>query len=172
MKKCSLLFAVLVLIPASSSAQLGIKWGIGANVAIPSADLGDFVATGFGGTGMVKFGLIPIIDVTAGLEYVKFTGKDITQGSLTGEGEGNAWGYIVGGRISVLPPLLYAGLETGAYTFTAEFTAPSVPSTDNSDTKFFVGPMVGVNLGMLDANLRYVWADGNDFASLRGMIWF
>jgi hypothetical protein len=171
MKRFILLVALLAILPAAAYSQLGLKWGIGANVTFPSADLGDFVATGFGGTGMVKIGIIPIIDVTAGLEYVKFTGKDITQGGLTGEAEANAWGYIVGGRLSIFPTL-YAGLETGAYTFSSEFTAPSVPSVDDSETKFFVGPMLGANLGMFDANLRYVWADGNDFLSLRGMVWF
>jgi hypothetical protein len=171
MNKILLFVMLVVFVPALSFAQLGISWGIGPNVTFPASDLGDAAATGFGGTGLVKLGLIPIVDVTAGIEYVKFGGKDITTPLGTGENEINAWGYLVGGRVSVFP-MIYAGLETGAYTFSSEFTIPSGPSGDESATKFFFSPMVGVNISMFDANLRYVIADGNDFVSLRGMVWF
>ncbi len=172
MNRFLILLVLFVLIPTAAFSQLGFKFGIGANVTFPAADLSDVVATGFGGTAMVKFGLIPLVDLTGGVEYIKFTGKDITQGTATGESEGNAWGYFVGGRINIIPPMLYGGLELGGYSFSSEFTVPNSGTFEGSSTEFFYAPMAGVNLGPIDANLRYVVADGSNFVSLRGMFWF
>ena len=121
---------------------------------------------------MVKFGLIPLLDLTGGLEYIKFTSKDFTIGTTTYSGEASAWGYFVGGRMTILPPVLYAGLELGGYSFSSEVSAPNLPTSEPSNTEFFYAPMVGGNLGPIDANLRYVVADGSNFWSLRGMFWF
>ena len=172
MNRLLILLVILILIPTAAFSQLGIKFGIGANVTFPAADLSDAVATGFGGTAMVKFGLIPLIDLTGGVEYIKFTGKDITTGVGTGESEGNAWGYFVGGRVNILPPTFYAGLELGGYSLSSEVTVPNFGTQEGSETEFFYAPMVGVGLGPIDANLRYVVADGSNFVSLRGMFWF
>jgi hypothetical protein len=172
MNRVLILLVLLVLIPGAAFSQLGLKFGIGANVTFPAADLSDAVATGFGGTAMVKFGLIPLIDLTGGVEYIKFTSKDIPAGTATAESEGNAWGYFVGGRVNIIPPLLYGGLELGGYSFNSEVTIPSLPTTEGSNTEFFYAPMVGTQLGPIDANLRYVVAGGSNFVSLRGMFWF
>jgi hypothetical protein len=167
----SFLLLLLVILPAAAFSEIGIQLGIGPNVTFPSADLGDFVATGFGGTAMAKVGLIPMIEVTGGLEYIKFTSKDITVAGTGGESEGNAWGYFVGGRANILL-FAYAGLELGGYSFTSEFTAPNLPGNEGKETNFFFAPMIGAGFGMFDANVRYVVADGNNFWSLRGMVWF
>ena len=168
MNRLLILLVILILVPAAAFSALGLQFGVGVNVTFPSSDLGDFVSTGFGGTGMVKFGLIPLIDLTGGIEYIKFTSKEVPGG----EGEANAWGYFVGGRVNILPPALYGGLELGGYSFTTELMIPSLPSSEESNTEFFYAPMAGVNLGPIDANLRYVVADGFNFVSLRGMFWF
>ena len=166
MKRTLILFVLLFLIPCAAFSQL--KFGIGANASFPAGDLGDAVATGFGGTAMVKFGLIPLIDLTGGIEYIKFTGKDIAGG----ESDASAWGYLVGGRVNIIPPLLYGGLELGAYSFNTEFSAPNLPTQEESNTEFSYAPMVGSQLGPIDANLRYVVNNGSDFVSLRAMFWF
>ena len=167
MKSIAIVTILVLLLPAASHAQLGFSPGIGVNLSFPSADLNDLVATGIGGTALVKFGLIPLIDLTGGVEYIKFTGKDITVGTVTGEGEGSAFGFVLGGRVNILA-VLYGGLETGTYTFNKKFSGGG----EEDITRGFVAPIAGVKLGMFDVNARYVSASDDSFWSLRGMIWF
>ncbi len=91
MKLLSLSFAILMLASVSASSQV-ISFGLGANLTFPSAELKDNVATGYGGTALAKFGLLPLVDLTGGIEYVKFTDKDITVGTITESGTGSAFG--------------------------------------------------------------------------------
>ncbi|MDH4069656.1 MAG: hypothetical protein OEV30_04475 [Ignavibacteria bacterium] len=167
MKRFVLLVAVAFLVSPPAFSQLGISWGLGANLAFPSSDLDNIAATGYGGTGLVKFGLIPLVDLTGGIEYINMGTKDAAGGEFCT----HAWGYMVGGRVNLLV-IAYGGLELGAYSFSTKFTAPSVPDTDATNTEFFFAPMVGVSLGMLDVGLRYVVADNSDFFSVRAMAWF
>jgi hypothetical protein len=164
MKLLSLSFAILLIASVSASSQV-ISFGLGANLTFPSAELKDNVATGYGGTALAKFGLLPLVDLTGGIEYVKFTDKDITVGTITESGTGSAFGILVGGRMSVLA-VGYFGAETGTYSFTKK-----VAGTENSYTKGFFAPMVGVNFMMFDLAARYVSAGEDSFWGLRGLIW-
>jgi len=167
MKQLVFLALLLTIVPAMSFAQIGTSFGVGVNAAFPSSDFGDFVATGYGAEGMVKFGLVPLIDVTGGLEYIKFTSKDLTIATVTGEGDGSAWGWMIGGRVNVAP-FIYGGLEFGSYTFST-----TVFNVDYDVTHGFVAPLVGVSFSPFDVSARYV-AAGNDqsFWGIRGMVWF
>ena len=168
MKYFALIAVALLLCSGLSYAQPGISWGLGANVSFPSSDLGDQASTGYGGTGLVKFGLIPLIDITGGIEYVSFTTKDLGQG---GESSAHAWGYMVGGRVNLFV-IAYGGVELGGYSFSTKVEVPNIPSAEGTNTEFFYAPMIGVNLGMFDAGVRYVVANSLNFVSIRGMIWF
>ena len=158
--------AVLVLFMGTTLATAQVvSFGIGADLSFPSADLKDNVATGYGVTGLAKFGLIPIVDLTAGVEYLKFTDKEITINNLPEEGSGSAFGIIVGGRVSLLV-VAYLGAEFGSYTFTK-----NIAGSKSDITRGVFAPMVGVNLGMFDLSARYVAASDDSFWGLRGMIW-
>ncbi len=161
MKLLPLTFALLLLASVSASAQ-AISFGLGANVTFPSAELKDNVATGYGATALVKFGLLPLVDLTGGIEYVKFTSKDLTAGQ---SGTGSAFGILVGGRMSILA-VGYFGAETGTYSFTT-----TIEGSDNSYTKGFFAPMVGVKFSMFDFGARYVSAGNDSFWVLRGLVW-
>jgi len=161
MKVLTLTFALVVLLSASASSQV-ISFGLGADVTFPSADLKDNVATGYGGTALAKFGLIPLVDLTGGIEYIKFTSKDLTAGQT---GTGSAFGILVGGRMSILA-IGYFGAETGTYSFTT-----TIEGSDNSYTKGFFAPMVGVKLSMFDLSARYISAGNDSFWGLRGLLW-
>jgi hypothetical protein len=162
MKFLSFILALVLLGSVSASAQ-AISFGIGADVTFPSADLKDNVATGYGGTGLLRFGLIPIVDLTGGIEYIKFTSKDVGSGVSS---SGTAFGLLVGGRMSVLV-IGYLGAETGTYTFT-----PSVAgNSGDSYTKGFFAPMLGVKFSMFDISARYVSAGNDSFWGLRGLVW-
>ncbi len=164
MKYIALLAFLLVLAALPATAQI-VSFGIGADLTFPSADLKDNVATGYGVTGLAKFGLLPIVDLTAGLEYVKFTDKDITVANLTQTGTGSAFGVLVGGRVNFLV-VAYGGLETGTYSFTKK-----VGSDEAKVTRGVLAPMLGVKLGMFDLCARYVGAGDDTFWGLRGLIW-
>ncbi len=165
MKLLLLILAVLALAAIPANAQI-ISFGVGPDLTFPSADLKDNVATGIGGTALAKFGLIPLIDLTAGVEYIKFTDKDITVNNLTQTGTGSAFGILFGGRVNLLM-IAYAGAETGTYSFTKK-----KGSDETNITRGFIAPMIGVKLGMFDVGARYVSASDDSFWALRGLIWF
>ena len=164
MKPFFLTFAFLLLasIPVFPQA---ISIGIGADVTFPLEQLKDKVETGYGATALLKFGLIPLIDLTGGAEYLVFTSKPVTVNGVSGDASGNTWGIIIGGRVNIIPAL-YAGLETGSYSFTSK-----IPGSEETITHGVLAPMVGANLGPLDLAARYVSAGDHTFWGLRGMFW-
>ena len=164
LKRMTLAMALIILASVSASSQI-ISFGLGANLTFPSAELKNNVATGIGATALAKFGLLPIVDLTGGVEYIKFTDKDITVSNIPESGTGSAFGLLVGGRISILA-IGYVGAETGTYSFTKK-----VAGSENNYTKGFFGPMLGVKLGMFDFCGRYVSAGDDSFWALRGLIW-
>ena len=161
MKHLAIALAMVVLLTVPASSQI-ISFGLGANVTFPSADLKDNLATGYGLSGMAKFGLLPLVDLTGGVEYTKFTDKDIASGT----GSGSAFGIMVGGRMSVLV-VGYIGAETGSYTFNMKATG----ADNNTYTKGFFAPMIGVKFTMFDLSARYVSAGNDSFWGLRGLVW-
>jgi hypothetical protein len=164
MKILTVIFALILLASLPAFSQ-GLSLGIGADVSFPLDQLADKVQTGYGATGLVKFGLIPLIDLTGGVEYLKFTTKSITVNGVTGDASADAWGVIIGGRVNIIP-LLYAGLEVGTYSFTT-----SLPGSTEKVTHGVIIPMVGGKLGPLDLSARYVPAGTDSFWGLRGMFW-
>ena len=165
MKLLSLVFALAMLAPVPASTQV-ISFGLGADVTFPSAELKDNVATGYGATALARFGVLPIVDLTGGVEYVKFTNKSITVDNLSAEGTGSAFGILVGGRVNFLV-VGYVGAETGTYSFTKK-----VADNEEKITRGVFAPMAGVKLGMFDFCARYVSAGDDTFWGLRGLIWF
>ena len=164
MKILSVTFALILLasVPAFSQA---FSLGVGANVVFPLDALKDKVETGYGATALAKFGLIPLIDLTGGAEYLIFSSKTITVNGQSGEAKANAWGILLGGRVNLIPAL-YAGLEVGTYSFTTE-----IPGSTETIAHGIIEPLVGAKLGPLDVSARYVSAGDDSFWGLRGMFW-
>jgi hypothetical protein len=162
MKVVVLVFSLITLLSVTASSQV-LSFGLGADVTFPSADLKDNVATGYGMTGLVRFGLLPIVDLTGGLEYTKFTSKTLAGGVPSAS---TAFGVLVGGRVSVFV-IGYVGAETGSYTFTPSVNGESA----DSYTKGFIAPMVGVKFTIFDLGARYVSAGNDSFWALRGLVW-
>jgi len=171
MKHLSLILILIILTSVSAFSQddapeMPVSFGLGANLTFPLAELKDQVATGYGLTAFLKLSVLPIVDLTGGVEYLYFTGKEVTLNNLTTDATGTALGFIVGGRLNLLP-IVYVGLETGAYGFTKK-----LPGGDVEITRGFLAPMGGLKLGPFDLGLRYVSAGDDTFWGLRGMIWF
>jgi hypothetical protein len=165
MKLLSLAFALIILVPVPAFSQV-ISFGLGGDITFPSAELKDNVSTGYGATALARFGLLPILDLTGGLEYIKFTDKSITVNNLPAEGTGSAFGILVGGRVNFLV-VGYVGAETGTYSFMKK-----VAGDEEKITRGVFAPMAGVKLGMFDFCARYVSAGDDTFWGLRGLIWF
>jgi hypothetical protein len=162
-----LIFVVvlLTLLNVSANGQV-VLFGIGGDVTFPTSELKNSVATGYGGTGLVKFGLFPIVDLTGGLEFIKFTNKDINAANGTETGTGSAVGVLVGGRVSFLA-IGYVGAEVGTYSYFRK-----VGSEESDITRGVFAPMLGAKLGRFDICARYVAASDDSFWGLGGMIWF
>ncbi len=165
MKLFAFVLALALLCPMSASSQ-ALSFGVGADVTFPQEDLGNFVSTGYGATGLVKFGLLPIVDLTGGVEYIKFTDEPVTVNNITEEGSASAFGILVGGRLNFLV-FAYVGAEGGTYSFTK-----TVGGTEQNITRGTFVPQVGVTLGMFDLSARYISAGEDSFWGLRGMLWF
>ncbi len=155
-------------VAAKAAEPKGVKafsFGIGADVTFPASELKNDVATGYGATALVRFDLLPIVDLTGGVEYLKFGSKTTTVNNVSEESKASAWGFLIGGRVNIL--MLYGGVETGAYSF-----SKTIAGKDESVTRGILVPMVGVELGPFDLSGRYVSAGDDSFWGLRGLIWF
>ena len=165
--KTILIAFVFIFLTAGAALSQVITFGVGADVTFPTADFQNLVSTGYGATALAKFGILPIVDLTGGVEYLSFSGKSITVDNQTGDATSSAIGVVLGGRVNFLV-MCYAGLEGGTYSFTTKFPGME----DNKITYGFYSPMVGVKLAAFDLAARYVVAGESKFWGLRGMIWF
>jgi len=154
---------LVLLVPLSANAQLGVSFGVAASLASPSGDFGNAVGNGIGGAALVKFGLLPIIDLTAGVDYISFAEKE-TAGFKS---SATAWGVNVGGRVSLLP-FIFGGLEIGTYSVTPKVNGQS----GDSNTKSAFAPIVGVRFSQLEGSVRYVARSDANFVGARIGLWF
>lgn len=159
-------FGFLGILASTPAFSQAVSFGVGADVTFPQEDLEELVSTGYGATGLAKIGIIPIVDLTGGVEYIKFTDKSITVNNVTEEGTGSAFGILVGGRLNFLV-FAYVGAEGGTYSFTKK-----VAGSEQNVTRGVFVPQLGVKLGMFDLSARYISAAEDSFWGLRGLIWF
>ena len=163
MRRLLLLAIVLFAIQVPAMAQLGISFGLAGSFASPTGDWSNGVGSGIGGAALVKFGLLPIIDLTGSIDYISFTEKD----AAGVKSSASTWGVNVGGRFSVLP-MIYAGLELGTYPLTVKVGGQS----RDTETKSAFAPIVGARFSQLDGSVRYVFMKDANFLGLRVGIWF
>jgi hypothetical protein len=154
-----IVLALCIQIPAS--AQLGVSFGIAASLASPTGDFADAAGSGIGGAALLKFGLLPIIDLTGSVDYISFAEKETGQIQTSA----STWGINIGGRLNVLP-MIFGGLEVGTYRLTPKVNGES----QDSETKSAFAPIVGVQLGQLEGSVRYVvMKDANFFGARLGL---
>jgi hypothetical protein len=158
MRRLTLLIAVITLVAAAASAQLGLKFGVGASYNTPAGDLSDRADAGWGGSVQAKLG-IPIVTLTGAVEYLSFGEKNITGGTSSAQ----MWGFNVGGRFTLFP-FLYAGAEIGTTIGTTE--------NKGSITRGSAAPIIGVEFLGFDVNARYVFIDKTEFTAIRATYWF
>ncbi len=160
------LIVLLLLVNRPAAAQTGVSlfsFGVAASLASPTGDFGNAVGNGVGGAALIKFGLLPVIDLTGSIDYISFAEKD-NGGVKT---SASTWGFDVGGRISVFP-FVFGGLELGSYVLSEKVNGKSL----DSQTKSAFAPIIGVRISQLEGSVRYVARSDANFFGARVGLWF
>ncbi|HPF71876.1 MAG TPA: hypothetical protein PLQ13_14480 [Candidatus Krumholzibacteria bacterium] len=111
--------AAVAALAFASTALAG--FGIGANVAAPTGDFGDFFKAGYGIHAVYQQGLTPLATLTGDFGWTTFSSEDVTIGSVTIGGEDiDVWNATAGARFAVLP--LGLGAEVGYFSEVEEWS--------------------------------------------------
>lgn len=181
MKKALLVLlavAVVAFTVDSSSAAGKIKFGIGADVAMPiTSGFSDTQGIGIGGTAKGYMELSPMATLTATAGYMTFAGKDFSQGTVTIKaGTWNMIPVLVGARYYFAPAsqsfrpygAFDAGMIFGSYTVPS-FPNPAAgfpgqPATIGggsvTSSDFSYQPQIGFEAKQWDVALRYLGVSG------------
>ncbi len=165
MKKALAVLVVLFLLTGITNAQVG-KMAVEPNItlAIPLGDFADAYNMGFGGTVTFMYRVIPQMDLTGSIGYLRW-GYKATDGSYS------SIPFLVGARYYFSPGNImpYAGAELGLHFSSASFEIPTYTvfgqtygggTASTSSTDFGLGfgggalIKAGSNL-TLDATLQY-----------------
>jgi hypothetical protein len=168
MKKLFVVLVAIALVASFASAQS--VWGqgkksagVGAELSLPTGDLGDWVGTGFGGFGLFQYGINDDILATGQVGYTAWGSKDVTQYGGKVSVKGHALYFLVGGKYNLskqVTPGFYGGLQLGIYSTT--IALPTVQAYygsvggDQTESKFVFVPAVGYQFGQFDASVKYV----------------
>lgn len=76
MKQLLSVLIVIALFTGFANAQSKMAVGLQAGVAIPIGDFGNAYKLGFGGQGTFAYHINPMLDVTASVGYLTWSGKD------------------------------------------------------------------------------------------------
>jgi len=163
MRRLLFLIAFVLFIQIPAAAQVGVSFGIAAELASPTGDFGDAAGSGIGGAALLKFGLLPIIDLTGSVDYISFAEKE-TAGIKT---SASVWGINIGGRLNLLP-MIFGGLEVGTYGLTPKVNGDS----QGSENKSAFAPIVGIQLAHFEGSVRYVVMKDANFYGARLGLWF
>lgn len=165
MRKFFLVFTLVLFVSVSTNAQAG-KMSITPNVtlAIPLGDFGDGANMGFGATVAFMYRVIPQLDLTGSLGYLRWGYKEF-------DGSFSSIPLLFGARYyftngTVMP---YAGAELGLHFASASIKLPTYTlfgetygggTESSSDTDFGVGFGGGTLIQvapnfLLDATLQF-----------------
>jgi hypothetical protein len=164
MKTAGLFFLLLFSLSGLSNAQF-LKSGVAVTAVTPVGNFSDIVNPGYGGVFMAKLGFIAV-DITGSVEYLRFSEKEVQNNDISS----TMWSVNAGARIGIFP-MISAGAELGNFWITTTIKNDN-GETDNSDNKIGFTPLIAVNIGMLEASLRYSIISDAGFFSLRAGIYF
>jgi outer membrane protein W len=177
--------AVVAFAVSSSSAQGKIKFGIGADVALPIATgFSDWFNIGIGGTAKGYYMLNDMTTLTATAGYLSFSGKEITSiaGTKFKYGSMSQIPVLVGGRYYFGPASssfrLYGGFDVGMLFSSYKYDQPAVvvagitiipaQSISVSGSDFSYQPHIGFEASNFDVAVRYLGVSG--FGSIAARI--
>jgi hypothetical protein len=157
------LVVMLALIAASASfASAQGRFSLGAELALPMGDFGDFSGIGFGGTVRYEAPINDNLNWTGTAGYIGFGEKDDS-----------------GLKISIIPIQgglkyyftesfngFYGGADLGVNIVKAKFDFAGESYSD-SETKFGFAPQIGYHLSALDISARYQIIADFDYVGFR-----
>jgi hypothetical protein len=127
MKKLLVTIVALFLFVGISQAQNKMYLNIGANVALPMGNFGDFAGTGFGGTAQFEMQFMPQLLGTATAGYIAWGGKDVTLLGGKYSYSYSAIPILVGAKYYFMPAGgFYGHGQLGFYLFSADVETPTV----------------------------------------------
>lgn len=171
-----LLVALLAIGTSESIAQGKIKFGVGADVALPmTTGFKDSQNLGIGGTAKVYYILNDMATLTGTAGYITFGGKDFTPaGSPAGTsikaGSWNQIPVVVGARYYFAPASSsfrpYGAFEVGLIF--SSYTVPEIkvgnfvvfPSQTVSGSDFSYQPQIGFEASKFDVAVRLLGVSG------------
>jgi hypothetical protein len=165
MKK--ILIVLIILSFAGISSAQGFKLGVAGNVAFPTGDWSEFTSTGYGVDAFGVFDIV-LLTLTVRAGYLSF-GENSTELYTTST---KAIPIMAGLRWDFgLPvgPSFYAGVEAGVHSFTTTFEAKgaAVPLPDETESKFAIGPNIGLELAGFDLSAYYMIISDANYWGLR-----
>jgi len=172
--KRTILIAILMCAAVTLSVAQLPSFGVGVEAALPSGTFADAAGMGFGGSLIVELDL-PVVSVYAAGDYLMFAEKEVSTtvpfvGTFTSKSSSSMFGINAGVKLSILP-LVYAGAEVGQYFITSKVEFNGATS-ESSQNKTAIAPMVGASLLMLDVSARYVIMSDANMVVIRGAITF
>ncbi len=163
MKRLITVTFILILISSFAFAQEGkMTLGVGAELALPSGDFGDFAGTGFGGTANFLYHMNEQMAISGTVGYISWGGKSLDLGFLGKyEYSYSAIPVLAGGRyyFSTGDSRLYGSAEIGMYMFSFTVTVPSYEfygvtfpggETTESSSEFVIAPGIGYEMKIGD----------------------
>jgi hypothetical protein len=167
MKK--IVIVLLVLAFAGISSAQGFKLGAAGTVAFPTGDWSELTDTGWGVDAFGVFDLM-LLTLTVRAGYMSFGGKEFEELGEKFKTDITVVPVMAGLRWSFgapVGPSFYAGLEAGVhnYTTTVEFGGETLPS--ETETKFAIGPNLGVELAGFDISAFYMLVSDANYWGLR-----
>jgi hypothetical protein len=170
MKKLALVatvFALVVMMSFSASAQGKMWLNIGGDVLLPMGSFGDAASVGFGGTVRFEYAFMPQMNGTFTAGYLTWGGKSIS--GVDGPSYSGI-PFLVGAKYFFMPEgkakaRVYGAFELGLVIFgvgskTYNIGGFSYESPSVSETDFAIVPTVGVEFpisdkGALDISAKY-----------------
>jgi len=154
MKQLLSVLLLAVLFTGFINAQSKMAFGLQAGVAIPTGDFGDGFDMGFGGQGNFAYHINPMLDVTASVGYLTWSGK--TDGFTFSTVPVLAGVRYYFGKDKFKP---YVAAELGMHFTSSEYEYLGV-SYSSSDSYFGFGAGAGFLYKMgpnldLDVNAKY-----------------
>ncbi|RYY84174.1 MAG: hypothetical protein EOO15_19910 [Chitinophagaceae bacterium] len=148
MKKVVLLFAVAALAigaNAQKAAKIGgLRFGIGARVALPMGKMGDAYNIGIGGEAQGEF-MFSKASVVGSVGYTTFSGKEQTIGTIKYTAPAaNYIPVLVGARYYIVPQF-FVGAKVGY----------AVSGNSGGTGAFNYEPQVGFNTSHFQASVGY-----------------
>jgi hypothetical protein len=163
------LVVMLMAFMVSQAWGVGIKIGVGGEMALPQGDWKDQTNNGFGGS---LFAVVDamVLKVTGDVGYISFGSKTEELAGTEFEYETSAIPVLVGLRYDIgapVGPKVHVGVKLGYHFFASTVKADGVTVPTDDESKFTIAPYIGVSLLMFEVTGHYMIIKDANYIGLR-----